>query len=421
MSRSRMGIALFSLVSLFAFHICTASAIDSPTAGSSIVVAAATGSGAGTGEFTPSVSEVKPSAGAAAAPAPAEERLFGGPYVTDVTPNSAVLNWVLRGNRPASGQAVDVSPAAQGWRVLHSKVSSLRPFTTYYYDVLRNGSSEGMGQFTTPPNSSSNFTFAVYGDTRSRLDVQREIANKLAGQSPAFVVHTGDMVADGNNAQMWPQFFEASKELLRKVALFPALGNHEKNTPFFAQFFPHPTSYYSFDWGDVHVAVLNSDVGTVARSPAERDRFWREQLDWLERDLAAASSARFRFVALHHTPYTAIGNRQAAAQKLAAQVVPIFRKYRVQAVFSGHDHNYQRHVADGIQYLVTGGGGAPLYEANSPIPGITQKVNKIENFVMGRVVGHECRFQAIDREGRVIDSVVITADAAKKSAVGSRQ
>ena len=159
---------------------------------------------------------------------PVQGKLYGGPYVTEVTPTSAVLNWVLRGS--------GAPPPDTGWRVQHARVKGLKPLTTYYYDVLRDGTAEGRGQFTTPPASSGDFSFAVYGDTRTRHDVHRMVAGKMAERSPDFAIHTGDLVSKGLEANQWPTFLECSQALLRKASFYPALGNHERNSPLFFQF-----------------------------------------------------------------------------------------------------------------------------------------------------------------------------------------
>ena len=65
----------------------------------------------------------------------------------------------------------------------------------------------------------------------------------------------------------------------------------------------------------------------------------------------------------------------------------MFEKYHVSAGFFGHDHNYQHYMKKGIHYLTAGGGGAPLYDVNSPPASITQKVVSIENFVSVAVNG----------------------------------
>jgi 3',5'-cyclic AMP phosphodiesterase CpdA len=98
---------------------------------------------------------------------------------------------------------------------------------------------------------------------------------------PDFIVHTGDLVADGSDTTHWPFFFSIERELLRKAAFFPSLGNHERNHPQFYDFFQVKTPYYSFDWGQAHFTILNSDIGNAALSRAAREAFWTEQTRWL--------------------------------------------------------------------------------------------------------------------------------------------
>ena len=76
---------------------------------------------------------------------------------------------------------------------------------------------------------------------------------------------------------------------------------------------------------------------------------------------------------------------------------------KVTAGLFGHDHNYQHYLKNGIHYVVSGGGGAPLYDVNKPDPAITRKVVSIENFVSISVNGKTAKAQAIDINGNVID------------------
>src|SRR5205807_1213049 len=121
--------------------------------------------------------------------------------------------------------------------------------------------------------------------------------------------------------------------------------------PQFYDYFATATPYYSFDWGGVHFIILNSDLANVSTSGDRRTDFWTEQLKWLEADLKKSQQADFRFLAFHHPPFTAVAQRQQEGTHLQ-DLVPIFEKYKVDVVFAGHDHNYQRHIVNGIQYVV---------------------------------------------------------------------
>lgn len=60
--------------------------------------------------------------------------------------------------------------------------------------------------------------------------MHRQVINAvLQYANPDFIMHTGDLVADGWDSSLWPTFFDAERELLRKAPIFAAPGNHERN------------------------------------------------------------------------------------------------------------------------------------------------------------------------------------------------
>jgi acid phosphatase type 7 len=324
----------------------------------------------------------------------AQDKLIGGPFVVNVTPRSATVAWVI----DTSATSVPVL------RSQHITLSNLAPGSRYSYDVTH--TDEGKGQFRTPPVGAASFQFIVYGDTRSRHELHKKVAAAMVRAQPDFVLHTGDLVADGSDTAQWPVFFSIEHELLKRTAFYPALGNHERNNRQYYDFFDVTKPYYSFDWGSAHFTVLDSDIGNAGSSGAEREAFWAEQLRWLEDDLTRSQKADLRFVMMHHPPFTAVRARQDG-NKLVMAMLPLFEKYNVQAVFGGHDHNYQHHVKNGIHYIVTGGGGAPLYPVDGPIPGITKKVESTEHYVNVKVNGKKARLEAIALDGHLIEGIDI--------------
>jgi len=335
--------------------------------------------------------------------AQAAEKLAGGPLVVNVGADRATVVWIVETQQARLGETPDqlnmLAPLLKTERIIFT---GLRPGRTYYYDVL--GLDEGRGRFKTPPTGQAAFRFVVFGDTRTRHEVHAKVVQAVAKTEPDFVLHTGDLVADGEAVTQWPVFFSIERDLLRKTVFFPTPGNHERGAGYYYEFF-QAEPYYSFDWGAVHVAALNSDYSNAARTEAGRERFWAEQLRWLESDLARAQKADLRFVMMHHPPFTAVKRRQSESpNRVERDLVPVFERYKIHAVFCGHDHNYQHHLKNGVHYIVTGGGGAPLYPADAPLPGITLKAETVENFVQADVRGSKVRFQAFTPEGRLLDS-----------------
>ncbi len=330
----------------------------------------------------------------------AEEKLAGGPYVVNVTQHSATVTWIVDAGTTvlsAAGQPVKSSPALRAER---TNFTGLKPNTTYTYEVP--GHAEASGSFKTPPAPGAPFQFVVYGDTRTRDDVHRKVvAAILKYAAPDFIVQSGDMVADGSDSSLWPTFFSIESPLLRKASYFPALGNHERNDSYFYEFFS-PRAYYSFNWGNAHFAVMDSDLPNTAPDAAARDAFWTAETRWLEDDLAQSQKAEFRFVVAHHPPLTAVSRRQGDNPHMTA-LMPLFEKYKVTAGLFGHDHNYQHYLRNGIHYFISGGGGAPLYDVNTPPAGITKKVVSTENFMICKVDGKKLRVEVLDPEGETID------------------
>jgi len=319
------------------------------------------------------------------------DKVVGGPYVVNVGQTSAAVMWV-----------VETGKTLLGAPVLHAEklsLTGLHSAQTYNYDTK--AGEDGKGSFKTAPSGPAAFQFVVYGDTRTRHDMHRKVIGAvLKFASPDFVLHTGDLVANGDDPSLWPVFFDIERELLRKTAFFPALGNHERNNPRYYEFFDVTTPYYSFNWGSSHFIVMNSDVGNV--SQATRDTYWTEQVRWLKDDLEKSQSLDFRFLVAHHPPMTAVSSRQGGNPHMTA-LMPMFEKYRLTAGFFGHDHNYQHYLKDGVHYFVTGGGGAPLYDVDKPPAGITLKVESTEHFVVVKVDGKTARVEALRLDGQPLE------------------
>jgi hypothetical protein len=332
-------------------------------------------------------------------------KVVGGPFVVNTTSHGATVAWIVEDREltfHAPGSAAKPSPVL---RVEHTSLAGLQPNTRYDYDAGR----EVKGWFKTPPTGVEPFHFVLYGDVRTRHDVHRRvIARILESGVPDFVLHSGDLVENGKDSALWANFFNIERELLRQTAFFPSLGNHERNSEEFYDFFQTRLPYYSFNWGNAHFAVINSDIGNVSTTKTARDVFWAQQTKWLEEDLAANQKADYRFVLAHHPPFTAVERRQGDNPHMTA-LTPMLEKQRVTAGLFGHDHNYQHYLKNGIHYIGSGGGGAPLYDVNKPDPQITQKVVSIENFVSVHVNGKIAKVQAIDINGNVLDEFELHA------------
>jgi hypothetical protein len=359
-----------------------------------------------------------------------------GPCVQGVTSNSATILWqtdVAAGSEVRYGAGApdfgdpclpreDTTPAQAGVSpaetlaardpavvTLHRVVlTGLEPGVVYAYRAT-SGSTSQAGAFRTAPGPNQPFRFVVYGDTRTNADVHRQVAVAIADCGPGIVFHTGDLVGAGGDYGLWDtEFFEPAGGLMRSVPVVPVLGNHEyggAGPPWFFYFFDRPLKegWFAMTYGNARMIGLDTNVDYAAGS---------RQHDWLVQELqsAAYGAAAWRIVIFHHPPFTGtVGHSDDIA--LQNQLVPLFERYGVDVVFAGHSHAYERYLHEGISYLVTGGGGAPLYELT---PGVAAPIRQF-----GLSVHHYCvvdvdpwagtlRISAVDLTGQIFDAVTLS-------------
>ena len=323
--------------------------------------------------------------------------------MVNVGQRAATVMWIVQTGQVAVGaEAGKLDRVVPVLRAESTVLNGLKPGTSYHYEAFPGDG--GKGSFKTAPSGPAQFEFVVYGDTRTRHDVHRSvISGVLKYSNPDFVMHTGDLVENGADTSLWPIFFDAERELLRKASIFTVLGNHERHAKNYDDYM-EARPYYSFNWGGAHFTVIDSDLGNIGTTQAKKDAYWLQETRWLEDDLGKAQKSDFRFLFAHHPPMTAVKRRQGDNPHMAA-LEPLFQKYRLSAAFFGHDHNYQHYLKDGIHYFVTGGGGAPLYDVDTPPPGITKKVESTENFVIVRVDGKKAHIEAKKPGGDTLDVV----------------
>jgi hypothetical protein len=240
------------------------------------------------------------------------------------------------------------------------------------------------------------FRFVAYGDTRftdpantkdTNPQVRQELVRAIAAAHPAFISFGGDIPLDGFSTDDW-KVYDQETAVWRdlKIAVFPALGNHELRGDakiglenYFARFPAlQENRFYSVRAANSLLLTLDSALDETTGAQGE----------WLQDQLKHASAGvDFIFIALHHPPVTSAGgktngrggsNARPAEQKLAAYLEE--QQQTMQAsivVFASHVHNYERHTHGGVTYFVTGGGGARAYPISRAIddPFQSQEIN----------------------------------------------
>jgi predicted phosphodiesterase len=335
------------------------------------------------------------------------------------------------------------------------------------------------------------------GDTGAGNAAERKIVNQISLAKPDFIFITGDIVYErGRASEYQKRFFpiynadtaspQTGAPLLRSTLTLAAPGNHdtayrnlgkypdglayfmywsqplngpaldlgakntaillgpESNHPAFlaasGPTYPRMANF-SFEYGGAHWTVLDSNPYVN----------WSDEalIRWVEQDLASAKDAKWRFVSYHHPPFSS-SNRHREAQQMRV-LSPLFEKYKVDVVWNGHVHNYQRTFPlrykvktgadgvirdrdgrvdgdmqidkafdgktytkpNGILYIVTGGGGAGLYETSMEgRPGtwlpFTSKYVGAHSFTVVDVEDQKLTVSQVDAGGNERDHFVVT-------------
>jgi 3',5'-cyclic AMP phosphodiesterase CpdA len=201
-----------------------------------------------------------------------------------------------------------------------------------------------------PPGDPLELHLAIVGDvgdSGSRIDATAHAVVEVDATQPVDgLVLTGDNVYPaGDPARLPDTVFGPFADILDGAPLYAVLGNHDvKNGHGDAQMavLGMPGPWWARHLDDVLLIGLDSNH---ADDPDQRA--------WLARTLADATE-RWRIVVVHHPPYSA--GYQGSSEEVRAAFVPLFERYGVQLVISGHDHDYQRSVPiKGVTYVVTGG------------------------------------------------------------------
>ncbi|MCL2299539.1 MAG: metallophosphoesterase family protein [Firmicutes bacterium] len=341
-------------------------------------------------------------------------------------PGAQGFHWYTKadgaGEVAVNGKAyAGTSEKVQGYYAHSAVADGLAPGTAYTYKI-----GDTTGAFKTNPGRGAAVNFIVNGDVQASSVENYAVgaatidaAWGLYGDS-AFCVSLGDFTNNCDNEE-WDMYFDAFKGNNAKAALVPIAGNHDGNLKwdwFRSMFtlkepgnFPSNMTgvYYSFDYGDAHFAVLNSN-DMYPMSVAQQN--------WLVNDMST-TDATWKIVFLHRAPYSA-GNDALLPDNLLMRrtLIPLFDKLGVDLVMYGHDHHYYRSVpmkADkpdpaGTVYVLPGPAGTKRYDIHeNMLPVVKTAAAKIEQ--TGKPM-----FSHIEINGGTLDFKAYTYDPEAKKA-----
>lgn len=334
-----------------------------------------------------------------------------GPYLQNANQTSITICWVSSeedvgevryGKENKLKNKIKEKEKTRFHQIILDKLS---PQTEYSYRISGDGYESQIYKFKTASKEETPFTFIVFGDTRTGHNAHKEIVGKIISINPDFVVNTGDLIGDGENLFDWDMFFDINKELMKTIPYYPVLGNHERDSKNYFDFFalPGEERYYSFSWGNSHFIVLDSN-GTYLRS--------KKQKDFLKQELENNKNKKFIFVFFHQPPYSSKDARKMERENIRYYWGQIFEEYKPDIVFNGHDHNYQHFFVKGTHYIVAGGGGAPLYNVETPDEGYL-KGEEANHFCIIYIAGEKLKMEVYRADGSIIEVLEINKGTPK--------
>ena len=252
------------------------------------------------------------------------------------------------------------------------------------------------------PTRSGSVKFAAIGDNGTGDQPQRDVADQMVKAHTTFpfdlVIMLGDNMYGGQSPKDFVNKFEKPYAALLSagVKFQASLGNHDQ--PSNVSYPPYNMNgrrYYSYTRGNVLFLALDTTQVDA------------QQLTWIETTLRDAKE-EWKICYFHHPLYSN-ADRHGASVDVRVRFEPLFIKYGVNVVFSGHDHVYERlKPQNGIYYFVSGGAAKLRSGDIGPSSALTAKgFDAGYHFMLWEITGDEMYFQVISDQGKTVDSGTI--------------
>lgn len=243
--------------------------------------------------------------------------------------------------------------------------------------------------------------FAVIGDNGTGEAPEYQVGEEMARAHTSFpfpiVLMLGDNIYGSKRPVDYRRKFEDPYKTLLDdgVKFYASLGNHDDpNERYYKLYNMNGQRYYTIRDHSVEFFALDSTY----MNP--------QQLDWLEKELSS-SRAAWKICFFHHPLYSA-AHFHGPDLDLRSRLQPIFEKYGVNVVLSGHEHVYERiKPQEGIYYFVLGNSGQLRYHDLRPSSETAKGFDTDRSFMLMEVLGDDLYFQTFSRTGATIDSGVI--------------
>jgi phosphodiesterase/alkaline phosphatase D-like protein len=232
--------------------------------------------------------------------------LTRGPYLQLLTTDAVTVVW---NTDAAAACALEIRPVAGSPAIIAGAtgtvcaiaVNGLTPGTQYAYRPLADGTPLRSESTFRTDGAFLPFSFLVLGDSGTGGSKQADVRDAMLATPADFILHTGDMVyPEGATEDYNPKFFAPYADLIREIMFWPTIGDNDTFSidgvaPWREAFYTPANNasgiedYYSFDFGNAHVTVIDTTADTDPGSP---------QYTFLDQDLAS-SAAQWKFTVFH--------------------------------------------------------------------------------------------------------------------------
>lgn len=248
----------------------------------------------------------------------------------------------------------------------------------------------------------------AFGDTRSSYVMHNNVAEMINKESPDMVIHTGDMINITTQIQSWLIFLFIEKQLWDNgTEFFPVRGNHENVKWIFNSIFrtPNDKTYYTFERMGIQFISLDASWDFEPMFEEEKQIAWLHEVITLDKDKPK--------IVMIHPPLETTGKY---AKFYREGWHELFLENNVIATLSAHVHSYERSDRDGIQYIVTAGGGAPMYPATyeNEYSVIRKPYNHYVRITRDNSSAGSYRFEAINIDGTIFDNITTSVKSLNK-------
>ena len=199
--------------------------------------------------------------------------------------------------------------------------------------------------------------FLVFGDSKGSIHFP-DVLKRADSLKPDFCITTADLVNKGAGRRGeidYALLDSMGGWFMRKYPMWPTVGNHEESggdngVENFTNFFGMEKAMYSFEYGNAKFIAL----------PWPKINEDSTKLDWLENELKSAQGKHI-FIYKHRPHYTVGRKSYSDVEGEPTATTKLYDKYKVTAVFSGHDHIYYRTKRNSTHYIISAGAGATIY------------------------------------------------------------